>query len=132
MGKTIVFWVLGLYISLFLGGFFTTLFRRLIITSDDQSDADAEKKNRRSGLDFRKSRTSFFHAGGRCQCGRCRNWDDDMAGHEDDHEGILAAERRIIRKGCNELSYHQHGIHGVRPYRRALLQGLNWSSEILS
>ena len=44
MGKTIVFWVLGLYISLFLGGFFTTLFRRHIITSDDQSGVDTEEK----------------------------------------------------------------------------------------
>ena len=44
MGKTIVFWILGLYISLFLGGFFTTLFRRYIIAADDQSDANGVEK----------------------------------------------------------------------------------------
>ena len=39
MGKTIVFWVLGLYISLFLGGFFTTLFQRYMIDADSQTEA---------------------------------------------------------------------------------------------
>ena len=44
MGKTIVFWVLGLYISLFLGGFFTTLFRRYIIEAKGQADASEVEK----------------------------------------------------------------------------------------
>ena len=44
MGKTIVFWILGLYISLFLGGFFTTLFHRYIMTPNGQTDADDLEK----------------------------------------------------------------------------------------
>jgi hypothetical protein len=38
MGKSIVFWALGLYISLFLGGFLTTLFRRYIIEASGKTD----------------------------------------------------------------------------------------------
>ena len=44
MGKTIVFWLLGLYISLFLGGFFTTLFQRCVIKANGQTDADELEK----------------------------------------------------------------------------------------
>ena len=44
MGKIIVFWILGLYISLFLGGFFTTLFHRYIMAPDGQTDADDLEK----------------------------------------------------------------------------------------
>ena len=44
MGKTIVFWVLGLYISLFLGGFFTALFRRYMIDADSQTDTGEIEK----------------------------------------------------------------------------------------
>lgn len=44
MGKTIVFWILGLYISLFLGGFFTTLFHRYIMKVNGQIDTDQSEK----------------------------------------------------------------------------------------
>lgn len=51
MGKTIVFWILGLYISLFLGGFFTTLFRRYIMKANGQNDTgEPEKINDRAWI----------------------------------------------------------------------------------
>ncbi|MBW1699010.1 MAG: hypothetical protein JRH18_05025 [Deltaproteobacteria bacterium] len=43
MGKTIVFWILGLYISLFLGGFFTSLFRGYLMEKAGGSEHEDQE-----------------------------------------------------------------------------------------